>query len=53
MFYSYKQAERAVQIAVPKLLAIGVKVIRPPDYYAQMAKDDNHMQKVPLLFLLK
>ncbi|VDM68389.1 unnamed protein product [Strongylus vulgaris] len=25
---------------------MGIKVIRPPDYYAEMAKSDGHMQKV-------
>ncbi|KAK6049146.1 hypothetical protein COOONC_13349, partial [Cooperia oncophora] len=44
--FSYLQAEKAVQIAVPRLLSMGVKVIRPPDYYAEMAKSDGHMQKV-------
>lgn len=42
----YIQAEKAVQIAVPRLLSMGVKVIRPSDYYAEMAKSDGHMQKV-------
>uniref|UniRef100_A0A0N4YW81 Probable rRNA-processing protein EBP2 homolog (inferred by orthology to a C. elegans protein) n=1 Tax=Nippostrongylus brasiliensis TaxID=27835 RepID=A0A0N4YW81_NIPBR len=42
----YLQAEKAVQLAVPRLLAMGVKVIRPSDYYAEMAKSDGHMQKV-------
>lgn len=44
--FSYIQAEKAVQIAVPRLLSMGVKVIRPSDYYAEMAKSDGHMQKV-------
>ena len=52
MIFSYKQAEQAVQSAVPKLLAMGVKVLRPTDYYAEMAKSDDHMQKV-FLFLAK
>ncbi|CAJ0581590.1 unnamed protein product, partial [Mesorhabditis spiculigera] len=42
----YKQAEQAVQRVVPKLLAMKVKVFRPTDYYAEMAKSDDHMQKV-------
>ncbi|VDO21088.1 unnamed protein product [Haemonchus placei] len=42
----YLQAEKAVQIAVSRLLSMGVKVIRPSDYYAEMAKSDGHMQKV-------
>ena len=35
-----------MQAAYPKLLKSGVKVLRPSDYYAEMAKSDNHMQKV-------
>uniref|UniRef100_A0A0K0DC67 rRNA-processing protein EBP2 homolog n=1 Tax=Angiostrongylus cantonensis TaxID=6313 RepID=A0A0K0DC67_ANGCA len=42
----YQQAEKAVQLAVPRLLSLGIKVIRPSDYYAEMAKSDGHMQKV-------
>ncbi|ETN86915.1 eukaryotic rRNA processing protein EBP2 [Necator americanus] len=42
----YQQAEKAVQLAVPRLLSMGIKVIRPSDYYAEMAKSDGHMQKV-------
>ncbi|CAD6192178.1 unnamed protein product [Caenorhabditis auriculariae] len=42
----YKQAEKAVQIAVPRLLNSNIKVLRPDDYYAEMAKTDDHMQKV-------
>uniref|UniRef100_A0A1I7XSY8 Zinc transporter ZIP3 n=1 Tax=Heterorhabditis bacteriophora TaxID=37862 RepID=A0A1I7XSY8_HETBA len=42
----YKQAEEAVKLAVPRLLSMGVKILRPADYYAEMAKSDGHMQKV-------
>lgn len=35
-----------MQAAYPKLLKLGVKVLRPSDYYAEMAKSDHHMQKV-------
>ncbi|CAB3404272.1 unnamed protein product [Caenorhabditis bovis] len=42
----YKQAEKAVQIAFPRLLNMNIKVLRPGDYYAEMAKSDSHMQKV-------
>ncbi|CAI2346117.1 unnamed protein product [Caenorhabditis sp. 36 PRJEB53466] len=42
----YKQAEKAVQIAYPRLLNLNIKVLRPTDYYAEMAKTDLHMQKV-------
>lgn len=44
---SYKQAENSVGVAVPRLLKLGIKVFRPADYYAEMAKSDAHMQKVP------
>ncbi|CAJ0963421.1 unnamed protein product, partial [Mesorhabditis belari] len=42
----YKQAEKAAAIAVPRLQTMGVRVFRPTDYYAEMAKSDEHMQKV-------
>ncbi|VDN01956.1 unnamed protein product [Thelazia callipaeda] len=42
----YKQAEGAVKMAIPRLRKLGVKIFRPPDYYAEMVKSDNHMQKV-------
>uniref|UniRef100_A0A915Q1D1 Uncharacterized protein n=1 Tax=Setaria digitata TaxID=48799 RepID=A0A915Q1D1_9BILA len=42
----YKQAEKAVQIAIPRLREMGVKIFRPGDYYAEMVKSDRHMQKV-------
>ncbi|VDK74165.1 unnamed protein product [Litomosoides sigmodontis] len=42
----YKQAEKAVQIAVLKLREMGVKIFRPTDYYAEMVKSDQHMQKI-------
>lgn len=43
---SYKQAEKCVQQAVQRLLSMNMKVLRPADYYAEMAKSDTHMQKV-------
>ncbi|CAG9537418.1 unnamed protein product [Cercopithifilaria johnstoni] len=42
----YKQAEKAVQIAVSRLREMDVKISRPTDYYAEMVKSDRHMQKV-------
>src|SRR5438045_1844451 len=44
--FSYKQAQDAAKIAVPRLQKLGVAVFRPADYYAEMAKSDEHMQKV-------
>lgn len=37
-----------MQTAIPRLLKMGIKVFRPSDYYAEMAKSDEHMQKVCL-----
>ncbi|VDK82882.1 unnamed protein product [Onchocerca ochengi] len=34
----YKQAEKAVQIAVPRLREMGVKIFRPTDYFAEMMR---------------
>ncbi|KAH7727437.1 putative rRNA processing protein EBP2 [Aphelenchoides avenae] len=44
--FFYKQAQDAAKIAVPRLQKLGVAVFRPADYYAEMAKSDEHMQKV-------
>jgi rRNA-processing protein EBP2 len=45
----YKQALDAAQEARTKLLAEGVPFGRPSDYFAEMIKDDEHMEKVRLL----
>uniref|UniRef100_A0A0N5AQ05 rRNA-processing protein EBP2 homolog n=1 Tax=Syphacia muris TaxID=451379 RepID=A0A0N5AQ05_9BILA len=42
----YKQAKEAASVAINRLLKMNVKVFRPADYYAEMAKADDHMQKV-------
>jgi len=42
----YKQAQLAAMEAIPKLHQLGVTTQRPVDYYAEMAKTDNHMKKV-------
>uniref|UniRef100_A0A1I7VLQ4 rRNA-processing protein EBP2-like protein n=1 Tax=Loa loa TaxID=7209 RepID=A0A1I7VLQ4_LOALO len=42
----YKQAEKAVQIAVLRLREMNVRIFRPTDYYAEMVKSDQHMQKI-------
>ena len=41
-----KQAELTVVQSLPKLEKFGVKTKRPEDYFAEMAKSDNHMKKV-------
>ena len=45
-----KQAQAAAIEGVRRLQELGVPTKRPDDYYAEMAKSDQHMQKV--LFLL-
>jgi rRNA-processing protein EBP2 len=42
----YKQALEAATIGRKKLLAEGVPFSRPSDYFAEMVKDDEHMDKV-------
>eukprot|EP00095_Tigriopus_kingsejongensis_P003583 maker-scaffold140_size315649-snap-gene-2.26 protein:Tk03583 transcript:maker-scaffold140_size315649-snap-gene-2.26-mRNA-1 annotation:"probable rrna-processing protein ebp2 homolog" len=42
----YRQAQAAVMEAIPRLKSMGIKTKRPEDYFAQMAKTDDHMQKV-------
>lgn len=42
----YRQAQASVLEAVPKLHKLKVKTKRPEDYFAQMAKSDEHMKRV-------
>ncbi|KAE8741453.1 hypothetical protein FOCC_FOCC012997 [Frankliniella occidentalis] len=42
----HRQAQAAVLEGIPKLNNLGVRTKRPDDYFAQMAKSDDHMQKV-------
>jgi len=42
----YKQAQLAAMEAIPKLHRQGIVTERPKDYYAEMAKTDDHMKKV-------
>jgi len=46
----YKQALEAVQEARTRLLAEGIPFSRPSDYFAEMIKDDEHMDKARFLF---
>nr|CAD7462267.1 unnamed protein product [Timema tahoe] len=41
----HRQAQAAVLIGMPKLKELGVGTRRPDDYFAQMAKTDQHMHK--------
>jgi hypothetical protein len=43
---SYNQTVSAVSLARTRFEQMGVKFIRPDDYYAEMLKDDPHMLKV-------
>lgn len=42
----YRQAQATVLSAIPKLHKLGLKTKRPEDYFAQMAKTDDHMKRV-------
>ncbi|KAJ8891094.1 hypothetical protein PR048_010604 [Dryococelus australis] len=42
----HRQAQAAVLLGIPRLKELGMPTRRPPDYFAQMAKSDEHMQKV-------
>ncbi len=47
--YSYRLAQAAVQEGLPRLKKAGIPTKRPDDYYAEMAKTDEHMKKVCIL----
>ncbi|XP_033737670.1 probable rRNA-processing protein EBP2 [Pecten maximus] len=42
----YRQAQATVQQGIQQLQKLGVKTKRPEDYFAQMAKSDDHMKMV-------
>jgi rRNA-processing protein EBP2 len=48
--FSYRQAQATVLEAIPRLKKEKIPTKRPDDYYAQMAKSDEHMKKVKYLF---
>ncbi|GAA6084405.1 probable rRNA-processing protein EBP2, partial [Tachysurus ichikawai] len=43
--YFYRQAQQTVLTALPKLQRLQIPTKRPEDYFAEMAKSDQHMQK--------
>lgn len=47
--YSYRQAQATVLEALPLLNRHSIATKRPEDYFAEMAKSDQHMQKVSLV----
>ena len=44
--FSYRQAQATVLEAIPRLKKEKIATKRPEDYYAQMAKSDEHMKKI-------
>lgn len=42
----HRQAQGAVMDGIARLKKLGVSTLRPDDYFAEMAKTDQHMQKV-------
>ncbi|KAF5308496.1 hypothetical protein FQR65_LT06161 [Abscondita terminalis] len=42
----YRQAQATVLSAIPKLKALNIPTKRPEDYFAEMAKSDEHMHKI-------
>lgn len=42
----YRQAQSAILEGLPRLQELGISTKRPEDYFAQMAKSDEHMDKV-------
>ena len=49
----YRQAQAAVLEGLPRLQRLGVKTKRQDDYFAQMAKSDQHMNKIRAKLLSK
>ncbi|XP_050990772.1 probable rRNA-processing protein EBP2 [Labeo rohita] len=51
--YFYRQAQATVLSALPKLHKFKIPTKRPEDYFAEMAKTDQHMQKIRKKLILK
>lgn len=49
LIYSYRQAQATILEALPLLNRHSIATKRPEDYFAEMAKSDQHMQKVSLV----
>lgn len=49
----YRQAQAAVLEAIPRLHSMNIRTKRPEDYFAQMAKTDEHMNKIRTKLLSK
>lgn len=48
--FSYRQAQATVLAALPLLNKHSIATKRPDDYFAEMAKTDQHMQKVTIFY---
>ncbi|GCB70211.1 hypothetical protein scyTo_0010723 [Scyliorhinus torazame] len=44
--YFYRQAQATVLDALPRLQRLKIATKRPDDYFAEMAKSDQQMQKI-------
>ncbi|XP_064153548.1 probable rRNA-processing protein EBP2 [Anguilla rostrata] len=51
--YFYRQAQAAVLEALPRLKKLKIATKRPEDYFAEMAKTDQHMQKIRKKLIMK
>ncbi|KAJ8415599.1 hypothetical protein AAFF_G00425790 [Aldrovandia affinis] len=51
--YFYRQAQASVLEALPQLLKLKIATKRPEDYFAEMAKTDQHMQKIRKKLIMK
>ncbi|KAI1900030.1 hypothetical protein AGOR_G00045810 [Albula goreensis] len=51
--FFYRQAQEAVLEALPRLQKLKIATKRPEDYFAEMAKTDQHMQKIRKKLILK
>ncbi|CAG7828521.1 unnamed protein product [Allacma fusca] len=49
----YRQAQEAILKCLPRLKEMNIPTKRPDDYFAEMAKTDDHMQKVAAVLLKK
>ncbi|KAJ8262698.1 hypothetical protein COCON_G00151550 [Conger conger] len=51
--YFYRQAQAAVLEALPRLKKLKISTKRPEDYFAEMAKTDQQMQKIRKKLIMK
>ncbi|XP_032884538.1 probable rRNA-processing protein EBP2 [Amblyraja radiata] len=51
--YFYRQAQATALDALPRLQQLKIATKRPDDYFAEMAKSDQHMQKIRVKMISK